>query len=155
MPDRLQLSDKLRSVKLPRPPKIRERQISTVKEFSELTDKRQLMSRIDQEVEAATGIKDWDPIVMMAVIAAKAFNGYYAVDDEGNPVTDEDGNQEYIAPDYTLAASVGSKIAPYIHAQFKTIERKEGEKKEDSNARSQAEAIARRLGLEGDDEDSA
>jgi len=94
-----------------------------------------LLENIAEAVERDTGIKDWDPVVQMAVVAARAFTGYPAVDERGQPVleqaideagnprVDDDGNplflQVMVPPDPTLAVAAAAKVAPYLHQQMR------------------------------------
>lgn len=101
-----------------------------------------LMENIAEAVERDTGIKDWDPIVQMSVVAARAFTGYPAVDEKGHPVMeekfDEQGNvsfrQVMVPPDPTLAVAAAAKVAPYLHQQLRprdVVEEGEGAKDPD------------------------
>lgn len=82
----------------------------------------QLIETIQVAVERDTGIKEWDPVVQMAVVAARAFHGYPATDEEGRPILDEQGNQVIIPPDPALATAAAAKVAPYIHQQLRPKE---------------------------------
>jgi len=85
--------------------------------------KERLMDKIKAAVLADTGIVDWDPVVMMAVIAGRAFAGYPAVDDSGNPIIDEDtGRQLMVPPNPELAAAVGAKVAPFLYPHIRPKE---------------------------------
>ncbi len=76
----------------------------------------QLIEQCQAEVERMTGMTNWDPVVMLAVISARAFKGYQATDEEGNPVIDtETGKPVMVPPDYVLASAVAAKAAPYLH----------------------------------------
>jgi len=82
----------------------------------------QLIENIQDAIERDTGIKDWDPVVQMAVVSARAFNGYPATDEQGRPILDEQGNQVIIPPDFALATAAAAKVAPYIHQQLRPKE---------------------------------
>uniref|UniRef100_A0AAU7VGB3 Terminase small subunit n=1 Tax=Dinoroseobacter phage vB_DshS_R26L TaxID=3161158 RepID=A0AAU7VGB3_9CAUD len=82
----------------------------------------QLIENIQAAVERDTGIRDWDPVVQMGVVAARAFSGYPATDDEGKPILDEDGNQVMVPPDPALAVAAAAKVAPYVHQQLRPRE---------------------------------
>jgi len=80
----------------------------------------QLMEDVQRAVEAQTGTVNWDPVVMMAVVAEQARVGYPAVDDEGRPIIDEaTGKQVMVPPDNTLAVAAASKVAPYLHQHLR------------------------------------
>lgn len=80
----------------------------------------ELMEACQAAVERDTGIKNWDPVVMLAVISARAFNGYPATDEDGNPVLDpETGKQVMVPPDPVLASAVAAKAAPYLHQHLR------------------------------------
>lgn len=82
--------------------------------------RRLLMARIKDAVERDTGIKDWDPVIMLAIIAARSYSGYPEVDMKGNPVIDsETGLQLIIPPDFAMAAAASAKVAPYVHSQLR------------------------------------
>ena len=79
-----------------------------------------LMEQIAEAVERDTGIKNWDPVVQMAVVAARAFSGYPATDAEGNPIMDtETGQPMMVPPDPALAVAAAAKVAPYLHQQMR------------------------------------
>lgn len=79
-----------------------------------------LMEQIAEAVERDTGIKNWDPVVQMAVVAARAFGGYPATDAEGNPIMDtETGQPMMVPPDPALAVAAAAKVAPYLHQQMR------------------------------------
>lgn len=82
----------------------------------------QLIENIQAAVERDTGMRDYDPVVMMAVVSARAFYGYPATDDEGRAILDEDGKQVMVPPDPTLATAAAAKVAPYIHQQLRPKE---------------------------------
>lgn len=79
-----------------------------------------LMERCQAAIEAQTGIQNWDPVVMMAMISAQALTGYPAVDEEGQPIIDtETGKQVMVPPDRALAVATAAKVAPYLHSQLR------------------------------------
>lgn len=82
----------------------------------------QLIENMQEAIERDTGVKDWDPVVMMAVIAARAHVGYLATDENNNPILDGDGNQVVIPPNPELAIVAGAKVAPYVHQQLRPKE---------------------------------
>lgn len=82
----------------------------------------QLIENIQDAIERDTGIRNWDPVVQMAVVSARAFSGYPATDEEGKPILDEQGNQVIIPPDFALATAAAAKVAPYIHQQLRPKE---------------------------------
>jgi hypothetical protein len=85
--------------------------------------KERLIDRIQAAIVADGGPPNWDPVVMMAVIATRAWNGYPAVDDNGAPILDaETGIQLMVPPNPELAAAVGAKVAPYLHGHVKPKE---------------------------------
>ena len=88
------------------------------------TNKRdQLMADCQRLVHEMTGINDWDPVVLMAVVSARAFSGYPAVDEDGQPIIDqESGKQVMVPPDPQLAVSAAAKAAPYLHQHLKPRE---------------------------------
>lgn len=74
-------------------------------------------------VERDTGMKNWDPVVMLAVISARAFSGYPATDENGTPILDaETGNPIMVPPNPELAAAVAAKAAPYLHSHLRPKE---------------------------------
>jgi len=81
-----------------------------------------LMERIRDEVYKATGMRDYDPLVMLATISAKAYTGYPAVDHIGTPILDEFGNQVMIPPNHELAAATAARLAPFVHRTLKPKE---------------------------------
>ncbi|UXO93810.1 hypothetical protein Pan1_95 [Pseudanabaena phage Pan1] len=81
-----------------------------------------LLEAIQEAVERDSGVKNWDPVVMMSVVAARAFHGYPATDEEGRPILDEKGQQVMVPPDPALAVAAAAKVAPYIHSQLRPRE---------------------------------
>jgi len=111
----------------------------------------QLLEDIQSAVERDTGIKEWDPVVQMAVVAARAFSGYPATDDEGNPVIDtETGRQVMVPPDPALATAAAAKVAPYIHQQLRPKERgdEESDRDDPSEKRDKVLAAFESMGVE-------
>ncbi len=76
---------------------------------------KKLIIAMREAVEKDTGIKNWDPMVQLAVISARAFQGYPATDPTGKAILDENKEQVYITPDPELAAATAAKIAPYVY----------------------------------------
>lgn len=93
----------------------------------------QLIENIQDAIERDTGVKDWDPVVMMAVIAARAHVGYLATDENNNPILDADGNQVVIPPNPELAIVAGAKVAPYVHQQLRPKEVSDEKEEADVN----------------------
>lgn len=88
----------------------------------------QLMEDVQRAVEAQTGTVNWDPVVMMAVVAEQARVGYPAVDEEGRPVIDEvTGKQLMVPPDNNLAVAAAAKVAPYLHQQLRPKDMADGD----------------------------
>lgn len=81
-----------------------------------------LLEAIQHAVERDSGVRDWDPVVMMSVVAARAFAGYPATDNEGRPILDEKGQQVMVPPDPALAVAAAAKVAPYVHSQLRPRE---------------------------------
>lgn len=83
----------------------------------------QLIEECQKAVERDTGMKNWDPVVMLAVISARAFSGYPATDENGTPILDaETGNPIMVPPNPELAAAVAAKAAPYLHSHLRPKE---------------------------------
>lgn len=78
-----------------------------------------LIERIQEAVQRDSGLQNWDPVVMMAVVAARAFQGYPATDNDGRPILNERGEQVMVPPDPTLAVAAAAKVAPYVHSQLR------------------------------------
>jgi len=107
-----------------------------------------LLENIKEAVERDTGIKDWDPVVQMAVVAARALSGYPATDPNGNPVLNEDGTQVMVPPDYTLATAAAAKVAPYVHQHLRPKDVEDASANDGAvDARQKAIEMARSLGL--------
>lgn len=119
----------------------------------------QLQEECQAAVEAATGMRNWDPVVMLAVISAKAFAGYPAVDEDGNPVMDGDtGRQVMVPPDPVLASAVAAKAAPYLHQHLKPKEVGDDKDEDDPNeTRDKVLAAFENMGVpvKRDEEDDA
>lgn len=83
----------------------------------------QLIEDCQAAVERDTGIRNWDPVVMLAVISARAFAGYPLTDAQGNPVLDTaTGFQVMVPPDPALAAATAAKAAPFLHQHLRPKE---------------------------------
>jgi hypothetical protein len=100
-----------------------------------------LMEKIRDEVYKATGMRDYDPLVMLATISAKAYTGYPAIDHVGTPILDEFGNQVIIPPNHELAAATAARLAPFVHRTLKPKE----EEPEDPRDKDPQEAKERVL----------
>lgn len=104
-----------------------------------------LLEEIQAAVERDTGIKNWDPVVQMAVTAARAWNGYPATDEDGNPVIDEaTGKQVMVPPDMALATAAAAKVAPYLHQTLKQKELSD-DADEQSDPEDKRDAVLARL----------
>lgn len=111
----------------------------------------QLLEDIQRSVESVTGIKNWDPVVMMAVVAAQALTGYPAVDEEGRPILDANGNQVMVPPDRALAVAAAAKVAPYVHQQLRPKDvGDDADDKEATDARQKTIEMAEALGFKAD-----
>lgn len=85
--------------------------------------KTTLMEQCQTAVEDLTGMKNWDPVVMLSMISAQALTGYPATDENGNPILDEEtGNPVMVPPDRAMAAAVAAKAAPYLHGHVRPKE---------------------------------
>lgn len=107
-----------------------------------------LLEEIQAAVERDTGIKNWDPVVQMAVTAARAWQGYPATDDQGRPIIDEaTGEQVMVPPDPALATAAAAKVAPYLHQTLKPKEvgDDDGDQKDPEDKRD--EILARLEGM--------
>ena len=83
----------------------------------------ELFEACQAAVKKLTGIPDWDPVVMLAVISARAFVGYPAVDEDGRAIIDEvTGEPVMVPPDHLLASAVAAKAAPYLHGAVRSRE---------------------------------
>lgn len=118
--------------------------------FPKVHKRRLLMSRIKDAVERDTGIKNWDPVIMLSIIAARSFTGYPEVDHEGHPVLDEKGHQVIVPPDYAMAAAAAAKVTPYLHSQLRPKDPESEDDKSDIHAERRERILAsfERMGLE-------
>lgn len=78
---------------------------------------------VQAAVEKETGLKNYDPVVLMAVSSVKALMGYPAVDENGRPIIDEQGNEVRVLPDLEAASRMAARVAPYLHGHKKYSER--------------------------------
>lgn len=115
----------------------------------------ELLEEIQRAVERDTGIRNWDPVVMMAVVAARSFAGYPACDSEGRPILNEHGEQVMVPPDPALAVAAAAKVAPYLHQQLrpKEVESDEDMDKDPEDTRQKVLEAFRNMGVEVKDED--
>lgn len=81
-----------------------------------------LLNQCRRAVEADTGAGDWDPVVMLAMISARAMQGYPLLDESGQPVLDEYGDPAHAAPDLKLAAWCAARLIGCFHPQVRSIE---------------------------------
>lgn len=81
-----------------------------------------LLEECQKEIEKRYGIKNYDPVKMLMLIAVDVSEDRVKVDDKGRPMLDEDGNPIIIAADRTLAVNAAAKAAPYVRSQLKQIE---------------------------------
>ena len=119
----------------------------TVEKFHKLWDKDNLLRTIQERIESEFNVGNWDPIVHLAVLAVKTEKGYLVYDQNGDPVYDEETNEQvFQPPDLKLSASIAAKVAPYLHAQYTRVGRTEiGETGEDAS--KLAEIMEEALGL--------
>ena len=114
-----------------------------------LERRKNLLQQCKEYVEATTGLKDWDPIVLMSVISAQAYTGYPAVDAKGQPVLDpETGEQVFVPPDYKLALQAATRVAPFLHQSLKPAEadtKKEAENQKDIHERIESTLTALKI----------
>lgn len=78
-----------------------------------------LIEQIQEAVKKQTGVVNWDPLVMMSIIAVRAATGYEMTDDKGDTVLDGDGKPVMVPPDLPLAVAASAKVAPYVHQQLR------------------------------------
>lgn len=81
-----------------------------------------LMEQCQAAVEQRSGTKNWDPVVMLAIIADEAYNGYAETDANGNAILNEDGFPLIVPPNREFAAAVLARAAPYLHGHVKPKE---------------------------------
>lgn len=99
----------------------------------------QLLEQMQLEIESKYGIKDFDPVVMLAMIGVEASRDTVKVDYKGNPEyeLDDDGHPKrhvvtgdpipiIIHADRTLATAAFAKAAPYVRSTLKQIELSDG-----------------------------
>ena len=110
-----------------------------------------LTQQIKDAVYKDSGIRDWDPIVMLSIIAARSYTGFPAVDHDGRAILDEDGRQVIIPPDYAMSAAASSKVAPYIHSILRPKDVAAEEQDQSSAMAERRERIAQafnKMGIE-------
>lgn len=86
--------------------------------------KTTLLENIQKAIVADhDGDPNWDPVVMMAVIASRAHTGYPAVDDKGQAIVNEEtGEQVMVPPNPELALVASAKVAPFLHGHVRPKE---------------------------------
>ena len=73
-----------------------------------------LLEQMQSFAEEKYGIRNWDPVVQMGVIAMEAGRHTPAMDEDGKFVLDEEGNVLMTPPDKALELAALAKVAPYI-----------------------------------------
>lgn len=97
-----------------------------VERFHKLWDKDKLLREIQDRIQAEFNVGNWDPVVHMAILAVKTEKGYLVYDKNGEPVYDEETQEQvFHPPDLKLSASIAAKVAPYLHAQHTRVGRTE------------------------------
>lgn len=126
------------------PPAVGEKAVG---KFHKLWDKDNLLRAIQERIEKEFNVGNWDPIVHLAVLAVRAEKGYLVFDRNGDPVYDEETQEQvFHPPDLKLSADIAAKVAPYLHAQHTRVGRTElGETGEDAS--ELAAAMEEALGL--------
>ncbi len=103
----------------------------------------QLLEQMQEQIEAKYGLRNFDPVVMLAMIGVEASEPRPVVDHKGRQVyvtkKNEEGFEErliddegeYIpmmtTPDLNLATNALGKAAPYVRSTLKQIEVTDGE----------------------------
>ena len=101
-----------------------------------------LIQKIQDAIVKDTGIVDWHPVVHMAVVSARAYSGYPAVDEEGRAILDGDGNQVMVPPDMALSVAAAAKVAPYVSAQIRPKDDVSEDKNENDPDETREQIIA-------------
>lgn len=103
----------------------------------------QLLEQMQEQIEAKYGLKNFDPVVMLAMIGVEASEPRPVLDHKGRQVyitrKNEEGAEEIVlddegdpipmmtTPDHTLATNALGKAAPYVRSTLKQIEVTDGE----------------------------
>ena len=103
----------------------------------------QLLEQMQEQIEAKYGLKNFDPVVMLAMIGVEASEPRPMVDHKGRQLyvtrKNEAGIDEIVfddegdpipmmsAPDLNLATNAFGKAAPYVRSTLKQIEVTDGE----------------------------
>lgn len=103
----------------------------------------QLLEQMQEQIEAKYGLRNFDPVVMLAMIGVEASEPRPVLDHKGRQVFvtykdqegvefikhDEDGDPipMMTTPDLNLATSALGKAAPYVRSTLKQIEVTDGE----------------------------
>jgi hypothetical protein len=102
----------------------------------------QLLEQMQEQIEAKYGLKNFDPVVMLAMIGVEASEPRPVLDHKGRqvyitktvdgieiPVLDDEGEMipMMTTPDMNLATNALGKAAPYVRSTLKQIEVTDGE----------------------------
>lgn len=103
----------------------------------------QLLEQMQAQIEAKYGLKNFDPVVMLAMIGVEASEARPVLDHKGRQVyitkKNEEGVEELVLddegefipmmtiPDMNLATNALGKAAPYVRSTLKQIELTDGE----------------------------
>lgn len=72
-----------------------------------------LLEDMQRQVEDKFGVKNFDPVVMLALIGMEALQPV---------VIEEDGQKVVLPPDRALAVNAFGRAAPYVRSQLKAVE---------------------------------